>query len=420
MNENKKNESVEALGIKAKKAASLLSNIEHRTKNLALHELKKNLKNYENELLEINKIDIENANQSNLSSAIIDRLALTPERIDGMITSLDEIAELDDPVGNIISEWKRPNGLHIQKISVPLGVIGIIYEARPNVTIDASAIAVKAGNSVILRGGRDSYHSSQKLKDIINISFNDAGLPKDTVQMISSPERDAVDEMLKLDEYIDVIIPRGGKGLIKKVKQKSLIPVIKHLDGICHVFIEESADLEKAKRIVLNSKMRRPGICGACETLLIDKSHSKVVEDILDVLVNAKCEIRGDKFISNLNKHYKEATDEDWATEYLDKIISVKLVDGINEAINHINLYSSGHTESIITEDKDKFKFFYNNIDSAIILQNASTQFADGGEFGFGAEIGISTDKLHVRGPVGAEHLTSFKYVIHGNGQVRS
>ena len=420
MNTKTSNDSVKILGIKAKEAAKLLANIPNNTKNLALLELKKNLKISQNQLIEVNNIDIEKAYNKNLSSSIIDRLTLNSKRIDDIILSLDEIINLKDPVGNIMSSWKRPNGLYIQKISVPLGVIGIIYESRPNVTVDASAAAIKAGNAIILRGGRDSYHSSHKLNDIIRESFLKAGLPKNIVQMVSSIDRSAVDEMLQLDQYIDVIIPRGGKSLIKKIKDKSSIPIIKHLDGICHIFVDTNANLEKAKKIIFNSKMRRPGICGACETLLIDQTLSNQALDLIKDLAEEKCEIRGDEYIYNLHSDFKKATEEDWSTEYLDKIISIKLVDGIHGAIEHINKYSSGHTESIITENKEVFKMFYENIDSAIILQNASTQFADGGEFGFGAEIGISTDKLHVRGPVGAEHLTSFKYLVHGDGQVRS
>ena len=419
MDKKELKENIRNLGIKAKKAANLLANISESKKNKAIEELAKNLNSFQNELIEINHKDIENASNINLSSEKIERLTLTPEIVQGMISGLNEIIKLKDPVGNIISEWVRPNGLNIKKISVPLGVIGMIYESRPNVTVDASAIAIKAGNSIILRGGKDSYHSSNKLNEIINLSFLKAGLPKNVVQMISSPDRLAVDEMLQLDEFIDVIIPRGGKELIKKIKEKSVIPVIKHLDGICHVFVEKSADLKKAKEIIFNSKMRRPSICGASETLLIDKPLSSKALNLIQSLVDSKCEIRGDEFISQLNPKFKKATEQDWGTEYLDKIISIKIVDGTQEAIDHINKYSSGHTESIVTENKEIFEMFYKQIDSAIILQNASTQFADGGEFGFGAEIGISTDKLHVRGPVGAQHLTSFKYVIFGNGQVR-
>ena len=412
-------EIIKQLGINAKQASSELANINNDQKNQALNNLCKNLKKFSSEIIEINNKDIQNAHNMKLSSALIDRLTLNKDRIDGMIQCLNEIIKLKDPTGVVLSEWRRPNGLFIKKVSVPLGVIGIIYESRPNVTVDASAIAVKAGNSVILRGGKDSFYSSQKLNDIINISFTEAGLPKNTVQMVPTPERSAVDEMLQLNSYIDVIIPRGGKSLIENVKKKSDIPVIKHLDGICHVYVDKDADLSLAKKVIFNSKMRRPGICGAAETLLIDKTISNNANELLDNLVDAECEIRGDSFIKSLNKKFNKASEEDWKTEYLDKIISVKLVDGVEGAINHINNYSSGHTESIITSNNNTFEKFHKNINSAIILQNASTQFADGGEFGFGAEIGISTDKLHVRGPVGSEHLTSFKYVVHGSGQVR-
>ena len=408
-----------SLGINAKKASEVLAGICGKKKNEGLEELKKNLIIYTKDLIAVNKIDIKNAYSNKIPPTMIDRLTLNVDRIKDMVKSLDEIIKLKDPVGCIISEWYRPNGLHIQKLSIPLGVVGVIYESRPNVTIDASAISIKAGNAIVLRGGKDSFFSSQKLKEIINLSFSSVGLPKDIVQMIATSDRSSVEEMLKLDKYIDVIIPRGGKDLIKLVKEKSSIPIIKHLEGICHIFIEKDADLRKAKEVIFNSKMRRPGICGAAETLLIDKSLYANASDLLQPLVDANCEIRGDEFIAKLNPIFKEAKEEDWETEYLDKIISVKLVDDIQQAINHINQYSSGHTESIITEKNETFKQFYKQINSAIILQNASTQFADGGEFGFGAEIGISTDKLHVRGPVGAEHLTTFKYIIHGNGQVR-
>ena len=416
----KKINSILNLGIKAKKAADILSSISNNKKKLALKELIRNLKKFKKEILNINKKDIKNANKKNLSKNKIDRLTLNQDRIEGMIQSLKEIIGLKDPIGKIMSQWKRPNGLFIQKISIPLGVIGIIYESRPNVTIDASAIALKSGNALILRGGKDSFYTSQKLNKIIKISFIKAGLPNNTVQMINTTKRSAVSEMLKLDKYIDIIIPRGGKNLIKMIKKKSSIPVIKHLDGICHVYVEKNADLKKAKEIIFNSKMRRPGICGASETLLIDKSLFKNVLYLTQKLLDAKCEIRADKYISQLHPKFKLAKEYDWSTEYLDKIISIKLVNGIEEAIYHINKYSSFHTESIITENKKVFEIFYKKINSAIILQNASTQFADGGEFGFGAEIGISTDKIHVRGPVGAEHLTSFKYIVHGNGQVRA
>ena len=407
------------IGVLAKKSASLLKKISSERKNLALHKLQDNLKKNTDEILAANSIDIKNAKLNNLSEAMIDRLTLNVDRINQMIVSLEEIIDLEDPIGKTISEWDRPNGLHIKKISTPLGVIGIIYESRPNVTVDASAVAMKAGNAVILRGGKDSFFSSYKLWQIINTSFEDAQLPMNVIQMINSPDRSLVDEMLKLDKYIDVIIPRGGKNLIRKVKEGTSIPVIKHLDGICHIFVDKNADIKKAKEIIFNSKLRRPGICGAVETLLIEESLIDNVNDILEPLIKANCEIRVDEPILKLNPKFKKAAITDWSTEYLEKIISVRLVKNIHKAIEHINQYSSGHTESIITNDKKAFQIFSQEIDSAIILQNASTQFADGGEFGFGAEIGISTDKLHVRGPVGTQHLTSFKYIIRGNGQVR-
>ncbi len=412
-------DTINAIGQNAKAAALNLANVDSKIKNNALHNLKETILRESSEIIEINKKDINNALKLNLSSAIIDRLTLDKKRIEGIAKSLEEIIFLENPVGKILEEWKRPNGLQFQKITVPIGVIGIIYESRPNVTVDASAIAIKAGNAVILRGGKDSFNSSFKFYEIIKKAFMEAGLPKNCVQMIPTSDRAAVDEMLGLDSYVDIIIPRGGKGLIKNIKEKSSIPVIKHLDGICHVYLHQKADLEIAKEVIFNSKMRRPGICGAAETLLVDKQISQNLLPILNILKEANCEIRGDNFVKSLNNDFKIATEEDWSTEYLDKIISVKIVDDIEEAINHINKYSSGHTESIITRDAEAFKKFYSGIDSAIVLQNASTQYADGGEFGFGAEIGISTDKLHVRGPVGSKHLISYKYVIRGNGQVR-
>ena len=408
------------LGLNAQKASMSLANVKTDVKNLALSKAKKLLLSSSDEIIKINNQDIEHGYKNNLSSSMIDRLKLDESRIESIANSLDEIIELEDPIGKVLSEWKRPNGLTFKKISVPIGVIGIIYESRPNVTVDASAIAVKAGNAVILRGGKDSFYTSSKLYSLINIAFNDAGLPENTVQMIPVAERSAVDEMLKLDSYIDIIIPRGGKGLIENIKNKSSIPVIKHLDGICHIYIDSTADLVIAEKVVFNSKMRRPGICGAAETLLVDKKISNKIMPVLKKLTEANCEIRGDGYIQSLDKSFKLADYKDWSTEYLDKIISVKVVDGVNGAIEHINKFSSGHTESIITDNNSIFENFYNKIDSAIILQNASTQFADGGEFGFGAEIGISTDKLHVRGPVGSEHLISYKYVVSGTGQVRS
>ena len=410
---------VESIGIKAKKAALKLSTIEEKIKNAALKKTSELIKLSAAQLIKENNKDVQIAKDNKLSSAIIDRLTLNQTRIDEIVKSINIIVEMDDPIGKIISEWKRPNGLHIKKISVPMGVIGIIYESRPNVTVDASTITIKSGNCAILRGGKDSFYTSKKLFTLLDEGLTQSGIPENAIQMIPVTDHLAVDEMLKLDSYIDLIIPRGGKDLNKKIKEKSSIPTIKHLEGICHVYVDKDANLEIAKKVVFNSKMRRPGICGATETLLIDKSLSNQVLTILNMLKSNNCEIRGDHFICQLDNSFKIATKEDWDTEYLDKIISVKIVDGVLDAINHINKHSSNHTESIITDNVQTFQTFYKNIDSAIVLQNASTQFADGGEFGFGSEIGISTDKLHVRGPVGVQHLTSYKYVVYGNGQIR-
>ncbi len=410
---------VEEICQKSKIASKKLSLVNSYEKNKGLEILSKNiLSSYEEILLE-NKKDLEKAKKNSLSSSLINRLTLTSKSLDSIVKSINEIAKQPNPVGNIIEEWTQPNGLRFEKVSTPIGVIGIIYESRPNVTIDATCIALKSGNTVILRGGSDSYYSSNKLVEIMVKSFLEAELPQNIVQMIPTIEREAVDHLIQMKEYVDIIIPRGGKSLIEKINSQSKIPVIKHLDGICHLYIDKEANLEKAKKVIFNSKLRRPEICGATETLLIDEQLKDSVLNLLQPLVDSKCEIRGDSYITSLNENFLKASEKDWQTEYLDKILSVKIVNDLDSAIKHINKYSSGHTEAIITENKSTFKKFYENIDSAIILQNASTQFADGGEFGFGAEIGISTDKLHVRGPVGAKHLTSFKYIIHGNGHER-
>ena len=388
-------------------------------KNSALSNLIKNISKNKDKILEANNIDLENGKKKSLSKPLINRLTLTNKSIEGLINSIEDIITIPDPIGLTLEEWERPNGLKFKKISTPLGVLGVIYESRPNVTVDASCLSIKSGNSIILRGGSDSFHSSKELVKNITQSFKEAGLPDHCVQMIDTPKREAVDSLLKMKDYVDVIIPRGGKGLIEKINSSSKIPVIKHLDGICHIYVDKEADLKIAEKVVFNSKMRRPEICGAAETLLIDSSIKNNAMKILFPLKEVNCEIRGDEYIQSLDKDFKAANEEDWSLEYLDKILSVKVVSGVDEAIDHINNYSSGHTESIITNNDETFKKFYNKIDSAIILKNASTQFADGGEFGFGAEIGISTDKIHVRGPVGTKHLTTFKYVVDGNGQER-
>ena len=407
------------LGKKAKSASLNMKVCSSDQKNLALTKLTKNLDKNRNKILEANKIDLENGEKKSLAKPLINRLTLTEKSIDGLITSIEDIIEIPDPIGITLEEWERPNGLQFRKISTPLGVLGVIYESRPNVTVDASCLSIKSGNCIILRGGSDSFHSSKELVNNITNAFTEAGLPEHCVQMINTPEREAVDHLLSMRDYVDVIIPRGGKGLIEKINSASKIPVIKHLDGICHVYVDKDADLSIAEKVVFNSKMRRPEICGAAETLLIDEKIKDEAMKILKPLKEVNCEIRGDEYIQALDSDFKTASEEDWSLEYLDKILSVKIVSGVDEAVKHINDYSSGHTESIITESEKTFEKFYNKIDSAIILKNASTQFADGGEFGFGAEIGISTDKIHVRGPVGTKHLTTFKYVVNGNGQER-
>jgi len=407
------------LGKKAKDASIKIRVLEKEKKMAAYQFLEKNIEKNADLILSANKLDIENAITNNLSKPLINRLKVTEESISGIIKSITEIKNQPDPIGRVLENWEQPNGLKFSKISVPLGVLGVIYESRPNVTVDASCLALKSNNALILRGGSDSYHTSKQLVNIIKESFIEANLPENIIQMIPTTDREAVDHLLAIKDYVNVIIPRGGKSLIKKINEKSKIPVIKHLEGLCHVYVDKEADIEIAKNIIFNSKLRRPEICGAAETLLIDSSIKDKALELIEPIYKSGCVIKGDDFIVTLDNNFERANDEDWSTEYLDKIISVKIVDGVVGATDHINRYSSNHTESIITENEQTFMNFYNNIDSAIILKNASTQFADGGEFGFGAEIGISTDKLHVRGPVGAKHLTTFKYIVHGSGQSR-
>ena len=412
-------ENIFELGKNAKKASIDMKLCKNEQKNNALSNLIKNISKNKDKILRANSMDLENGRKKSLSKPLMNRLTLNEKSIDGLIKSIEDIITIPDPIGLTLENWERPNGLKFRKISTPLGVLGVIYESRPNVTVDASCLSIKSGNCIILRGGSDSFYSSKELVNNITLSFNEAGLPNHCVQMIDTPEREAVDYLLAMKDYVDVIIPRGGKGLIEKINSSSKIPVIKHLDGICHIYVDRDADLKIAEKVVFNSKMRRPEICGAAETLLIDDNIKDKAMEILTPLKEVNCEIRGDEFIKSLDKNFKIANEKDWSLEYLDKILSVKIVSGVEEAINHINSYSSGHTEAIITNNNETFKKFYNKIDSAIILKNASTQFADGGEFGFGAEIGISTDKIHVRGPVGTKHLTTFKYVVDGSGQER-
>ena len=373
-----------------------------------------------NEILAANAKDMAFAAEKGLNAAMQDRLLLTPDRVESMAQGLEQVAALPDPVGRILAAWERPNGLKIARVSVPLGVIGIVYESRPNVTADAGGLCLKSGNAAILRGGSESLHSSAAIVACLQAGLREAGLPAEAVQSIPTRDRAAVGAMLRMADLIDIIVPRGGKSLIERVMRESRIPVIAHLEGNCHVYIHEKADPDAARRITLNAKMRRTGVCGAAESLLIDrKIAARQLPAIVDDLSAAGCEIRGDQTAQSIDRRIVPATDADWDTEYLDAIISLKVVDGLPAAIEHVNQHGSHHTDAIVTDDGAAAERFLAEVDSAIVLHNASTQFADGGEFGMGAEIGISTSKLHARGPVGAEQLTSFKYVVRGTGQTR-
>ena len=409
------------LGRKARAAAGPLAIASAERKHAALIAMADALLRRKDLILNANVLDVQAAEAAGTAASFIDRLKLDEARIRGMADGIRAIAALRDPVGEVMTEWDRPNGLHIERVRTPLGVIGVIYESRPNVTADAGALCLKAGNAVILRGGSDSAHSSREIHAALAEGLKAAGLPEAAIQMVPVTDRTAVGEMLKgLNGSIDVIVPRGGKSLVARVQEEARVPVFAHLEGLCHIYVDASADLEMAKKIVLNAKMRRTGICGATETLLVDrKVAASHLVPVLDELAKAGCVIRGDADVRALYSQAEAATAEDWATEYLDAIISVALVDGIDGALAHINRYSSHHTEAVIAEDAKVVERFFNEIDSAILLHNASTQFADGGEFGMGAEIGIATGKMHARGPVGVEQLTSFKYRVRGNGQIR-
>lgn len=410
-----------AIGRKARAASRPLAVASTAAKNAALAAMADAIERSERAILDANAIDMANGEEAKLSPAMMDRLKLTPERIRAMADGVREIAALKDPVGEVIAEWDRPNGLHIERVRTPLGVIGVIYESRPNVTADAGALCLKAGNPVVLRGGSDSLNSSSAIHACLVEGLKKAGLPEDAIQLVPTTDRAAVGEMLAgLGGNLDVIIPRGGKSLVARVQAEARVPVFAHLEGICHLYIDRSADLDMAVQIAVNAKMRRTGICGSAETLLVDRAVAPThLVPILEALDRAGCEIRGTDEVRAAFASAKPATEEDWRTEYLDAIISVKLVDGIGEAIEHIETWSSHHTEGIVAEDASAVERFFNEIDSAILLHNASTQFADGGEFGMGAEIGIATGKMHARGPVGVEQLTSFKYRVRGTGQTR-
>lgn len=409
------------VGRKAKAAAAPLAIASTEQKNKALLAAADAILASKDAILRANQLDLTNAAESGMAASFVDRLTLDDSRIEAVADGIRAIAALSDPVGEVIAEWDRPNGLHIERVRTPLGVIGVIYESRPNVTADAGALCLKAGNAVILRGGSDSAHSSAAIHQALVTGLEAGGLPADSIQIVPVTDRAAVGEMLKgLNGAIDVIVPRGGKSLVARVQSEARVPVFAHLEGICHLYVDASAELDMASAIAVNAKMRRTGICGSAETLLVDRAVAAThLVPVLQDLAAKGCEIRGSDEVRALYPDARIATDEDWSTEYLDAIISVKLVDGISGAIEHINRYSSHHTEAIIAEDAGAVARFFNEIDSAILLHNASTQFADGGEFGMGAEIGIATGKMHARGPVGVEQLTSFKYRVRGNGQVR-
>jgi glutamate-5-semialdehyde dehydrogenase len=408
------------IGAKARAAARRLATASTEEKDRALILTAEAVRRRAGEILEANRADLDSARGS-VNEALLDRLALDPDRVEGIAGAIEAVAGLDDPVGVTIRSWSRPNGLQIEKVRVPLGVIAVIYESRPNVTADAASLGLKAGNAVILRGGSEAVHSNRAIHECVQEGLRNAGLPEDSVQLVPTTDREAVGILLaEMQDFVDVVVPRGGRSLIERVRADARVPVFSHLDGICHVYVDASANPEIAVDVTVNAKMRRVGICGAAETLLVDRAVLRShLPAILDALIARGCAVRGDPDVVALDERATPATEEDWSTEYLAPIISVRVVDGVGEAVDHIERYGSRHTESIIAEDQAAVETFFRGIDSAILLSNASTQFADGGEFGMGAEIGIGTSKLHARGPVGVEELTSYKYVVRGSGQVR-
>ncbi|GMB83250.1 glutamate-5-semialdehyde dehydrogenase [Shinella zoogloeoides] len=409
------------IGRNARAAARPLAIATTDEKNRALEAMAAEILAHREAILAANAIDLAHAKESGVAASFIDRLTLTPERIEGIAGAIRDIATLKDPVGDVIAEWDRPNGLHIERVRTPLGVIGVIYESRPNVTADAGALCLKAGNAVILRGGSDSVNSSQAIHSCLVAGLKAAGLPEHAIQYVPVTDRAAVGAMLSgLGGAIDVIVPRGGKSLVARVQNEARVAVFAHLEGLCHIYVDKSADLAMARKIAVNAKMRRTGVCGSMETLLIDRAVADThLAPLVGDIAAAGCEIRATDEIRARIPGLAPATETDWATEYLDAILSVALVDGISGAIEHINRWSSAHTEAVIAEDPTVVERFFTEIDSAILVHNASTQFADGGEFGMGGEIGIATGKMHARGPVGVEQLTSFKYRVRGAGQVR-
>lgn len=409
------------MGAKAQKASQVLAIASAERKYAALVGAAEALRNSVDRILSANAIDMLAGEKAGLSKPMLDRLKLDHNRVLDMANAVQAIAEFADPIGKVLAEWDRPNGLHIKRVSTPLGVIGVIYESRPNVTADAGSLCLKAGNAVILRGGTDSFNSSRAIHHCMVDGLISAGLPKAAIQLVPVTTRQAVGEMLAgLGGTVDVIVPRGGRSLVERVQNDARVPVFSHLEGICHVYVDKAADLDMAINIVLDAKLRRTSICGSAETLLIDQNDAKrLAGPLIKALLERGCEVRGDTAIQALSGDVKAATKDDWSTEYLDSIISARLVDGIDGAIDHISTWSSNHTDAVVTEDDTVVARFFTEIDSAILLHNASTQYADGGEFGMGGEIGIATGKMHARGPVGVEQLTSFKYQVHGTGQVR-
>ena len=419
--DSKIGELMEGLGKAAVEAAGVLALANTERKNTALSVAAAAVRARRGEILAANERDMSAARAAKLSGALLDRLQLDEKRVEGIARSIEEVVALPDPIGTTVADWDRPNGLRIQRVRVPLGVIGIIYESRPNVTADAGALCLKSGNAVILRGGSESRYSSAAIHACLVEGLRAVGLPEACIQLVPTTDRAAVGYMLAgMADYIDVIVPRGGKSLVARVQKEARVPVIGHLEGNCHVYVDRDADVRMARAIALNAKMRRTGVCGAAETLLVDRACVDThLAPIIEDLLAAGCEVRGDATVQKVDSRVRPATEDDWYTEYLDSIIAARVVDGVDAAIAHIAKYGSAHTESIVTENDATAERFLTQVDSAIVLHNASTQFADGGEFGMGAEIGISTDRFHARGPVGAEQLTSYKYVVRGKGQVR-
>ena len=409
------------IGRRAKAAARVLALAPTTQKNQALAAMAQAIRADRAAILAANAEDMAEGRASGLTSASLDRLELNDKRIEGMAEAVEIVRDLADPVGKVTESWTRPNGMTIERVRVPIGVIGIIFESRPNVTADAGALALKAGNAVILRGGSDSYRSSRAIHAAMTRGLHEAGLPEDAISLVPTRDRAAVGMMLQgLDGAIDVIVPRGGKSLVARVQSEARVPVFAHLEGVCHIYVDKTAKLDMAKSIVLNGKLRRTGVCGATETLLVDKAvEATHLKPLVTMLLDAGCEVRGDAAVQKVDARVRPATEQDWSTEYLDAIITAGVVDGVGAAVDHIERYGSHHTDAIVTEDKADADKFLSEVDSAIVLHNASTQFADGGEFGFGAEIGIATGKMHARGPVGVDQLTSFKYRIRGTGQIR-